>query len=123
MKSWNRQIGRNYEPRESKSRGSNPTGVWRTYGGGKATSPKSTAKGKTENWRESSKTQKGVIMRPMSEQDEYNEAVANMQLKLAPKKDFEKLLNDSYDPIRNAMRRHPKLTEEEAVAFAKAFGF
>lgn len=62
-------------------------------------------------------------MRPMSEQDEYNEAVANMRLKLAPKKDFEKLLNDSYDPIRNAMRRHPKLTEEEAVAFAKAFGF
>ena len=46
----------------------------------------------------------------MSEQDEYNEAVANMQLTLAPKKDFERLLNDSYDPVRNAMRRHPKLT-------------
>ena len=62
-------------------------------------------------------------MRPKSEQDEYNEAVANIQLKLAPKKDFEKLLNESYDPIANAMRRHPKLTEEEAVAMAKAFGF
>ena len=61
-------------------------------------------------------------MRPKSEQDEYNEAVANMQLKLAPKKDFEKLLNESYDPIANAMRRHPKLTKEEAVAFAKALG-
>jgi hypothetical protein len=34
-----------------------------------------------------------------------------MRLKLAPKKDFEKLLNDSYDPVRNAMRRHPQHTE------------
>jgi hypothetical protein len=48
--------------------------------------------------------QKGEIMRPMSEQDEYNQAVANMQLKLAPKKDFEELLNESYDPIASAMR-------------------
>lgn len=62
-------------------------------------------------------------MRPMSEQDEYNEAVANMQLKLAPKKDFERLLNESYDPIASAMRRHPQLTEEEAVAMAVEFGF
>ena len=62
-------------------------------------------------------------MRPKSEQEIWNENVANMQLKLTPKKDFERLLNDSYDPIRNAMRRHPKLTEEEAVAMAKAFGF
>jgi hypothetical protein len=62
-------------------------------------------------------------MRPKSEQEIWNENVANMQLKLAPKKVFEKLLNDSYDPIRNAMRRHPKLTEEEAEAMAKAFGF
>ena len=62
-------------------------------------------------------------MRPKSEQDEYNEAVANMRLKLAPKKDFERLLNESYDPIANAMRRHPKLTKEEAVAMAKEFGF
>ena len=61
-------------------------------------------------------------MRLMSEQDEYNEAVANMQLKLVPKKDFERLLNESYDPIANALRRHPQLTEEEAVAFAKEFG-
>ena len=62
-------------------------------------------------------------MRPKSEQDEYNEAVANMRLKLAPKKNFEKLLNDLYDPIANAMKRHPKLTEEEAEAMARAFGF
>jgi hypothetical protein len=46
-----------------------------------------------------------------------------MRLKLAPKKDFERLLNGSYDPIANAMRRHPKLTEEEAMAMAKASGF
>ena len=43
--------------------------------------------------------QKGVIMRPKSEQEIWNENVANMQLKLAPKKVFEKLLNESYDPI------------------------
>jgi hypothetical protein len=46
-----------------------------------------------------------------------------MQLKLAPKKVFEKLLNDSYDPFTNVMRRHPKLTKETAEAMAKAFGF
>ena len=62
-------------------------------------------------------------MRPKSDQEIWNENVANMRLKLAPKKDFEKLLNESYDPIANAMRRHPKLTEEEAVAMAKEFGF
>jgi hypothetical protein len=61
-------------------------------------------------------------MRPKSEQEIWNENVANMRLKLAPKKDFERLLNDSYDPVSNAMRRHPQLTEEEAVAMAKAFG-
>jgi hypothetical protein len=67
--------------------------------------------------------QKGGIMRPKSEQEIWNENVANMQLKLPPKKDFERLLNDSYDPIAIAMRRHPKLTEKEAEAMAKAFGF
>lgn len=46
-------------------------------------------------------------MRPKSEQDEYSEALANIWLKVAPKKDFERLLNDSYDPVRNAMRRQP----------------
>jgi len=61
-------------------------------------------------------------MRPKSEQEIWNENVANMRLKLAPKKDFEKLLNDLYDPISNAMSCHPKLTEEEVMAMAKAFG-
>jgi len=62
-------------------------------------------------------------MKPKSEQEVWNENVANMHLKLAPKKDFEKLLNGSYDPIANAMRRNPKLTKETAEAMAKAFGF
>ena len=62
-------------------------------------------------------------MRPMDEQQQFDELNANRRIKLAPKKDFEKLLNESYDPIANAMRRHPKLTEEEAMAMAKAFGF
>jgi hypothetical protein len=46
-------------------------------------------------------------MRPKSEQENWNVNVANMQLKLAPKKDFEKLLNESYDPIANTMRQSP----------------
>jgi hypothetical protein len=69
----------------------------------------------------------------MSEQEQYNEAVANMQLKLAPKQDFKKLLNkpkksesfesQSYDPIANAMKRFPGLTREKAEEMATAFGF
>ena len=62
-------------------------------------------------------------MRPKSEQEIWNENVANMKLKLAPKKDFERLLNESYDPIANAMRHHPKLTKETAEAMAVEFGF
>ena len=62
-------------------------------------------------------------MRPMDEQQQFDELNANRKIKLAPKKVFERLLNDSYDPIANAIRRHPQLTEEEALAMAKAFGF
>ena len=72
-------------------------------------------------------------MRPMSEQEQYNEAVANMQLKLASKQDFKKLLNkpkksesfesQSYDRIANAMKRFPGLTREKAEEMATAFGF
>jgi hypothetical protein len=114
---------RNYELGESKSRRGYPTGVWRTHGGGEATSPKSTAKGKTENWLEGSKTQKGAIMRPMDEQQQFDEPNANRRVKLAPKKIFETSLNDSYDPIANAMWRYPGLTQETAEAMAKDFGF
>jgi glutamine synthetase type III len=69
----------------------------------------------------------------MSEQEQYNEAVANMKLKLAPKQDFKQLLNGSkksesfesksYDPIANAMKRFPGLTREKAEEMATAFGF
>ena len=62
-------------------------------------------------------------MRPIDEQQQFDELNANRRIKLAPKKDFERLLNDSYDPITNALGHHPKLIEEEAVAFSKAFGF
>ena len=67
-------------------------------------------------------------MRPMSEQEIWNEQIANMKLKLTPKEDFKKLLNKSkpptfYDPTANAMERHPNLTKEEAEAIALAFGF
>ena len=61
-------------------------------------------------------------MRPTCQQ-QFDELNTNRRIKLAPKKDFERLLNDSYDPIASAMSRHPKLTEEEAVAMAKVFGF
>ena len=44
-------------------------------------------------------------MRPMDEQQQFDELNANRRVKLAPKKVFETSLNDSYDPITNAMRR------------------
>jgi hypothetical protein len=77
-------------------------------------------------------------MRPMSEQEIWNEQVANMQLKLAPQAELKKLLNkseeskskqsepsnsQSYDPIANAMERFPGLTREKAEEMATAFGF
>jgi hypothetical protein len=62
-------------------------------------------------------------MRPMDEQQQFDELNANRRVKLAPKKVFETSLNDSYKPITNAMRRHPDLTQETAEAMAKDFGF
>ena len=62
-------------------------------------------------------------MRPVDEQQQFDELNATRRVKLAPKKVFETSLNDSHDPIANAMRRHPKLTEEEAEAMAKEFEF
>ncbi len=44
-------------------------------------------------------------MRPMDEQQQFDELNANRRVKLAPKKVFETSLNESYDPITNAMRR------------------
>ena len=44
-------------------------------------------------------------MRPMDEQQQFDELNATRRVKLAPKKVFETSLNGSYDPITNAMRR------------------
>jgi len=62
-------------------------------------------------------------MRPMDEQQQFDELNANRRVKLAPKKDFERLLNSSYDPIEDAMKDNPTLTRELAEEMAKAFGF
>ena len=62
-------------------------------------------------------------MRPMDEQQQFDELNANRKIKLAPKKDFERLLNSSYDPIESAMKGYPTLTRETAEAMAKSFGF
>ena len=48
-------------------------------------------------------------MRPMSEQEIWNENVANMQLKLVAKKDFERLL-DSHVPT-SPTRAYRKLVK------------
>lgn len=67
-----------------------------------------------------------------SEQDLFNEMFEKTPLKLASKEKFLELLHtdsnqssntESYDPIKNAMKRHPMLTEEIAEEMAKAFGF
>lgn len=62
-------------------------------------------------------------MRPMDEQQQFDELNANRRARLVSRKVFETLLNDAYDPITNAMRRHPKLTKETAEAMKKDFGF
>ena len=66
-------------------------------------------------------------MRPMSEQEQYNEILVSAKIKLAPAKQMKALLkeaeNCSYDPIANAMQRFPGLTREKAEEMATAFGF
>ena len=66
-------------------------------------------------------------MRPKSKQEQYNEMLVSTKIKLAPAKRLNKLLqeaqNKSYDPIENAMKRHPTLTLEKAEEMATAFGF
>jgi hypothetical protein len=39
------------------------------------------------------------------------------------KKLLQEAQNESYDPIENAMRRHPSLTREKAEEMATGFGF
>ena len=55
-------------------------------------------------------------------QQQHDEAMTTA--KSVSRKKLKKLLEEvSYDPIANAMERHPGLTEEKAEAMAKAFGF
>lgn len=62
-----------------------------------------------------------------TEQQQFNEMLVSTKIKLAPAKQMKKLLkeaqNNSYDPIENALKRHPTLTREKAEAMAKEFGF
>jgi hypothetical protein len=67
-----------------------------------------------------------------SEQELFNEMLEKTPLKLGSNEELLELLNtdsnlssntESYDPIENAMKRHPMLTEEIAEEMAKAFGF
>ena len=62
-------------------------------------------------------------MIPKDEQQEFDEAVAKCPLKLASADEFSKVLNQSYDPIENALRLFPGLTREKAEKMAEAFGF
>lgn len=74
-------------------------------------------------------------MRPVTAQDQHDEMMAANKLKLAPKAEFEALLQENgvsssppvpstaFDPIANAMERHPGLTREKAEEMARAFGF
>ena len=62
-------------------------------------------------------------MRPKDEQQLFDEANVGRPLKLASCEEFAKALNQSYDPIANAMARFPGLTREEAEEMAAAFGF
>ena len=62
-------------------------------------------------------------MRPMDDQQQFDELNANRRVKLAPKKVFETSLNDSYDPITNAMRRHLILRKRLQKRWQKHLGF
>ena len=57
------------------------------------------------------------------EQQEFDELNAKRIIQLAPCQEFARALDQSYDPIENALKRFPGLTREKAEAMAKAFGF
>jgi len=60
-------------------------------------------------------------------QQQQDEELANTEPKLIPKEDLAKMIEENseqaFDPIANAMKRHPDLTPETAEAMARAFGF
>lgn len=60
-------------------------------------------------------------------QQQQDEELANTEPKLISKGELEEMIDENsqptFDPIANAMKRHPNLTPETAEAMAKAFGF
>jgi len=60
-------------------------------------------------------------------QQQQDEELANTEPKLIPKGELDEMIavnsGQTFDPIANAMKRHPDLTPETAEAMAKAFGF
>ena len=65
-------------------------------------------------------------------QQQQNEELETAQVNLAPKDELlhliekntkDSLQEESFNPIENAMKRHPDLTSETAEKMAKAFGF
>jgi len=60
-------------------------------------------------------------------QEQQDEELANTEPKLIPKEELAKMIEENseqaFDPIANAMKRHPGLTPEMAEKMARAFGF
>jgi hypothetical protein len=60
-------------------------------------------------------------------QQQQDQELANTEPELIPKEDLERMIarnsEQTFDPIANAMKRHPNLTPETAEAIATAFGF
>ena len=60
-------------------------------------------------------------------QQEQDEELIKTELKLIPKDELERMIAENseqtFDPIANAIKRHPSLTPEKAEAMARAFGF
>jgi hypothetical protein len=60
-------------------------------------------------------------------QQQQDEELANTEPKLIPKEELKKMIEENseqtFDPIANAMKRHPGLTPEIAEKMARAFGF
>jgi hypothetical protein len=60
-------------------------------------------------------------------QQQQDKELANTKPKLIPKEELAKMIEENseqtFDPIANAMKRHPDLTPELAERIAAAFGF
>ena len=60
-------------------------------------------------------------------QQQQDEELANAEAKLISKEELERMIDKNseptFDPIANAMKRHPNLTPELADKIATAFGF